>query len=156
MSGINIGYGFQRILDAQMRFVRNSHPVYLRTRNFTPPTSSMYSQLGYTITPEGQPSGTTDLLIQPPPSVRMISQHNIGMSQGKLRFGARTFNVSGSFVDSLNAGVDQSELEAFWRGPLIMGLVVDKQLFSIEQISHEDYGGKSILWVLDCNASETR
>lgn len=154
--GINVGYGIQRILDAQQRYVRNAHPVYLRTRNFTPPTNSLYAQLGYVITPTGEPTGTKDLEIMPRPAVRMISQHNIGMSQGKLRFGARSFIISATFVDKMNVGVDQSALEAFWRQPEIVGLVLDNQLFSIEQIAHEEFGGKTVLWTLDCNANETR
>lgn len=155
-SGVNIGYGLQRLIDAQQRFVRNAHPVYLRTRNFTPPQNSLYAQLGYSITPGDAEAGTTDLCIMPRPAVRMISQHNIGMSQGKLRFGARTFVISATFVDNLNLGINQSALEAFWHGPTIVGLVVDLQLFSIEQVAHEEYGGKTVLWSIDCNANEVR
>ena len=154
--GINLATGLQRLLDSQQSFVRNAHAVYLRVRNFaeTPTENALYAQLGRSITPASGETGTTDILITPTPAVRMISQHNIGQSQGKLRFGARYFLISATWVASQNPGVSQSALEAYWRGPQIVGLVLDNQLFSIEEDAHEEIGGVTVLWTLSCNAVE--
>lgn len=160
---LNIGAGMQMVMDAQMRFIRQSHPIYLRLRNFPQSpvvAGNIFQQLGLPYTPPTGPTGTQDLLIDPPPSMRMLSQHDIGMSLGKLRFGARQFLVSGSFVDTINCvdnlGLTQSQLEGFWKAANVVGLVTDNLLFSIEQVAHEELGGHTILWTLDANAPDLK
>lgn len=160
--GVNgIARGLQAVMDAQMRFMRNAHPVYLRLRNFPQSpvvAGNIFQQLGLPYTPLTGPTGTQDLLMSPPPSCRMMSQHNIGMSMGRLRFGARQFIVSGSFVNNLNCidslGLTQSQLEGFWRSPNVVGLVTDNTLFDIASVAHEELGGVTVLWTLDCNGPE--
>lgn len=156
-----IGRGLQNVMDAQLRFMRQSHPVYLRLRNFPESpviAGNIFQQLGLPYTPPTGPTGTQDIRMNPPPSVRMLSQHNIGMSLGRLRFGARQFLVSGTFVNNLNCindlGLTQSELESFWRAPNVVGLVTDNTLFDIVSVSHEEVGGITVIWTLDCNGPE--
>ena len=156
-AGVNFGFGLQRIVDAQMRYVRNAHTVYLRLRNFPDLQAvSQAVQLGFALTPSGTNQvGVQDIQIDPPPSVKMISIHNIGQSMGKLRFGARQFLISGSFVDRQVAQQGLSNQDLVFRAPNVVGLVVDNQLFSIENIAHEELAGKTVIWTLLCNAPET-
>ena len=164
--GFSGGYGFQRLMDAQQRFMQQGHPVYLRLRNFAPVMqNSMAAQLGYVITPSptGSPSisggpGTVDVLIDPPASYYMVSVHNIGQSQGKLRFGARVFQISQEFVANQMSAMGLLEVndqDKVWRGPKIIGLVTDGLLFSIEAVAHREIAGATVRWSLTCNASET-
>jgi hypothetical protein len=157
-SGLQFGRGFQRLVDAQMRYVRNAHTVYLRLRNFPDLQQvSQAVQLGFALTPSGAGTniGTQDIQIDPPPSVKMISIHNIGQSMGKLRFGARQFLISATFVERQVAQQGLTDQDLVFRGPNVVGLVVDNQLFSIENIAHEELAGHTVVWTLTCNAAET-
>jgi len=55
--------GIQRLLDAQMNFVRNAGFVYYRLRNFTDIQSQTFAQLGFQVTSAN--GGTTDILVAP-------------------------------------------------------------------------------------------
>jgi hypothetical protein len=157
MSIVNIGYGVQRLIDAQQRYTQNSRmPVLLRLRNFSSQQSQLYAQLGYVLTPSAGTAGFIDVPIQPPPSMRMVSQHNIGMSAGKLRFGARDYIVTGSFVQAQQSALGLARPELVWIGAQTVGIVADNQLFSIEQYVHEEIGGMSVVWTLTCNANELK
>lgn len=157
MGGVNIGGGIQRIIDNQQRYLRNvREPVYLRVRNFTEPQNALWAQLGYTLTPASGSTGTTDMLIDPPPMTRMESMHNIGMSAGKLRFGARQFVISQTFVSAVQSALELSAPEQVWIGQQVVGLVGYGVVWSIEAYYPEDLGGETILWNLICNANETK
>jgi hypothetical protein len=149
--GVNFGYGIQRVIDAQQRFLRAGHPVYLRLKNFADTQQQEWSQLGFQITPSGGQVGTTDVLIAPPPQVEMVSMHNIGMSNGKLMMGARYFVISASFVDAQQAAMSVATQDLVWDSPLVLGLVTDGRLFSIEDRQHKEVAGKTVIWILTCN-----
>jgi hypothetical protein len=84
----------------------------------------------------------------------MVSVHNIGQSDGKLRFGARTFLVSATFTDAQVAARQLADQTLVWRSSDVVGLVTENLLFSIEDITHQEVDGKTVSWVLTCNASE--
>jgi hypothetical protein len=160
-SGPNIGFGFQRLLDTQLNYLQTGHPVYYRVRNFPDIQNQEYAQLGFSISPSGTPVGTTDTLILPPPAVSPISMHSIGMSMGRLRFGAKSFEISASWVDQqvrLAGGTvnDPTSQDLIFRGPNVVGLVCDNLLWSIELPTHFELGGKTVAWILQCNANELR
>lgn len=156
-SGLNIGFGIQRLVDAQQRYTQASRvPIFMRLRNFVPPTNELYAQLGYTITPGVGQTGTSDILIAPPPSTRLVSMHNIGMSSGKLRFGARYFIISGTFVNAQQAALGVSTPEHLWMSPQFVGIYAYGVLWSVEQYSSEELGGVPVLWILTCNANEIK
>ena len=153
---MNFGLGFQRLLDAQQKYVRNSLPVYLRLRDFEPVNTTLWGQLGFSISPSGTASvGTTDIEIVPPPAVRMVSMHNIGMSGGQLFLGARTFTVSGTFVRKMAALLGVAERQV-WEGKRSVGLVTDGLLFSTQQIEHNEVAGLTVGWLITCNANELK
>ncbi len=152
--GLNFGYGIQRLFDANMTFLRNSHPVYLRLRNFGDVQEEKWAQMGFAISPSGTDVGTADIEIVPPPKVTMVSVHNIGQSVGKLRFGARVFTISATFVDKQVKAQGITDQDLVWRDPKVVGLILDGQTFSIEDIAHEELAGKTVAWVITANAPE--
>ena len=155
-TGQSFGYGIQRLIDADLRFIRNAHPTYLRLRNFEDLQNNLAIQMGFTLKPIGEPTGTRDILIQPTPAVRMVSLHNIGQSMGKLRFGARHFIISASFVELMMKMQGITNQDLVWRGQNVVGLALDNQLFSIEDIAHEEAAGRTVVWTLTCNSNEAR
>ena len=155
-ASLSFGYGLQRLIDANQRFTRSGHPVYLRLRNFPDPQVNDWTALGFSISPSGNLVGTTDVLISPPPGVRAVSVHNIGMSNGKLRFGARTFNISATFVQASMAARGLTTEDACWNGPDVIGLVTDNLLFSIEDINQQVVAGATISYRLTCNSNEVQ
>lgn len=155
-AGLNLGLGVQRLIDAQQRYIQNSrYPVMYRVRNFSSQQNQLYAQLGYVISPTGQ-TGTSDIQIVPPPMTKLISQHNIGMSSGRLRFGAREFVISGSFVEAQQSAFGLATPDDVWTFPQFVGIYAYNVLWSIEQIAPEEVGGMTILWTLRCNANEKK
>lgn len=152
----------RRLVDAQMRWARAGKAVYLRLRDFPDIQNTDWAQLGFAIAPSGSAKGTSDILIDPPPAVNMISLHNIGQSMGKLRFGARLFVVSATFVArqvvarGIVASNGLSAEDLVWRSPNVVGLVTQGLLFSIEDVGHEEYGVGTVTWLLTCNSTEVR
>ena len=156
-SGLNIGFGFQRLIDAQQRYVQGSRtPIFMRLRNFVPPTNQLYAQLGYVITPVAGETGTTDIQIVPSPSTRMVSMHNIGMSSGKLRFGARYFLISASFVSAQQLALGLSTPDQLWLCPQFVGIHAYGLLWSVVEYISEEFGGVPVLWQISVNANEVR
>jgi hypothetical protein len=156
-NGLNLGMGIQRLIDSQQRYVQNSRtPINIRLRNFTQPQNDLYAQLGYTIAAVAGATGTTDVLIWPPPSTKLISMHNIGMSQGKLRFGAREFVISGSFVDAQQSALGLTSPDQLWWCPQMVGIYAYGILYTIEQYAPEELGGISVVWTVTCNANERK
>jgi len=154
--GVYIAQGFLNLLDAQQRYVRAGHSVYYRLRNFPDlQASSQAIQLGFGYSPTGNMTGTTDTLIDPPPAVEAVSQTAVARSMGKLRFGARKFLISATFVNNQVTAQGLSNQDLVWRGPNVVGLFCDNQLFSIEDIFHKEYGGVTINWIITANALET-
>jgi hypothetical protein len=156
-SGLNIGYGIQRLIDAQQRYTQASRvPIYMRLRNFTPPTNELYAQLGYTITPTSGETGTSDIQIDPPPSSRLVSMHNIGMSSGKLRFGARYFVISATFVNAQQAALGLSTPDQLWLCPQFVGIYAYGVLWSVVEYSPEELGGLAVVWQITTNSNELK
>ena len=156
-NGLNIGGGIQRLIDAQQRFTQNSRTqILLRLRNFTSQQNELYAQLGYTITPVSGPTGTQDVLIWPLPSTRLISQHNIGMSSGRLRFGARAFIISATFVNAQQSALGLSTPDQLWFCPQMVGIVGYGSLWSCEQAVPEELGGIPVVWSITCNSNELK
>lgn len=151
------GTGVRRLIDAQQQFTRAAHPVYLRTRDFPDVQQLDAQQLGFVVAPTGTSQvGTTDTLITPPPSVTMVSIHDIGQSMGKLRFGARRFLISANWVTSIANTLGYSDETLVFRGENVVGLVLDSQLFSIEDYWHEEVAGLTVNWGCVGNSNELR
>lgn len=157
MPSLQFSRGIRRLMDAHQRYMRAGAPVYLRLKNFPDLQNRPWSQLGFQISPSGTSDvGVSDVLVVPQPSVLHMSIHNIGMSAGKLRFGARQFFISQTFVESQMAARALSDQTLVWRGSDVVGLFNDGLLFSIEDIRHEEVAGKTVSWIIIANANEVR
>lgn len=152
-TGPMFGVGMQMLQDSQLRWKNTTTPVYLRLKNFEPPTGQQWAMLGFSISPSGS-VGTTDVLIDPPPTMNTMSLHNIGILAGKLRFGAKSFLISSTFVNAQQAALGLTDPKLVFT--LCVGLVNENMLYSIEDIQHETVAGQIINWQLICNANELR
>jgi hypothetical protein len=159
MPNIGLGSGMQFLIDQHLSFVRSGHNAYLRLRNFPDQQTQPYSQLGFSVVPTGTvtTTGYTDVLITPPPSVIPVSVHNIGQSMGKLRFGAKIFGVSNTFIANQAAAMGiTDDLYDIFISQFVIGIQYEDMLFSIENITRRVVGGATIFWNLTCNANEVR
>lgn len=167
--GIPFAQGIQMLYDGQLNYVRGGLDCYLRVNNFS--ASGDFIEVGVPYSPTGQASITTgyvDILILPPPATQALGMHDIGLSGGKLMFGARRFFISNTFVQSMldtypnikgsfnvfrnwdsPDGTGQTEGTAY-----VQGLIYNNQIYSIEDIGRREIAGKTINWVLQCNTHE--
>lgn len=168
--GLPFASGIQMLLDGQQRYVRSGLTCYLRIQNFAPVGD--WQEVGVPFVPTGVAAATTgfvDIEIDPSPEVKDVSMHNIGMSGGHLRFGARYFIVSHTFVYNVMQQypniTDPYNVWRNWDAQLvngnwinatasIVGIVYENRLHSIEDISHVDIAGETIKWKLTCNLFE--
>jgi hypothetical protein len=158
--GIPFGTGLQMLFDASQQFTRAGLPVYLRVRNFQ--DTGTYLEVGVPFSPSGAAAfetGTTDILIMPPPSVVDVSLHNIGLMAGRLNFGSRIFIVSNTFVQAQMNDLGITDPYAVWRDRdgkyKAVGIIYQSRQFSIESITQKVVAGQTINWKLICNALET-
>lgn len=146
--------GLRDLIDGQSRFVRSGLEVYLRLQNF-PKSSGDFQELGL-VFQTNTDSGYTDILIDPPPQVTDVSMHNIGMSGGRLRIGARNFQVSHTFVQKmrqLNSSIpDDIAVWYNWDGNTpVTGILYENRMHDIVYYIHKEFAGETISWRLTCN-----
>lgn len=149
----NLALGMTRLIDAHQAYFQAAGTIYLRLRNFTDVQETDWATLGFVISPSGGNTGTVDVLI-PNADSMMMSQHDIGQSMGKLRFGARQVLVSQTFVAAQVAAQNLTDQTLVWRGQNVVGLIIDGLLFEIAQYWHEEVSGTTVSWGLQVNASE--
>lgn len=156
-AGLQFTYGTRRLLDAHQAFTRSGLPVYLRLRNFTDQQQARASEYGFAVSPSGMiATGTTDILITPPPTWRMVSQHNIGMSDGRLLFGARTFKISHTFALAQMADRSLTDARMVWLDQSVVGLVTENLLCAVVQAVPAYAAGDVVCWNIIANCSEIR
>lgn len=159
--------GMQSLLDGQQEYLRSGLTTFLRVQNFPP--QGDFQEFGVSFAPTGADlgeSGFTDLEIIPSPEVRDVSLHNIAESAGTLKFGARTFIVSNTFVEKVLEQYPKiKDPEDVWRNwdatyvdnnptnqsASVVGIIYQNRLHSIEDIHTVQIGGQTIRWKLTCN-----
>jgi len=162
------GEGLQLMVDGQQRFIRGGLQCFLRVQNFAP--TGDFQELGLTIVASGSGEeglGFTDIYIDPPPDVIDVSYHDIGISNGKLMFGAKKFQISATFIENIlemyPAILDSYDVLRDWDGGInqtgaqtasIIGLVYGDRMYSIESIFQNITGGKTIQWIVTANVHE--
>lgn len=146
-------WGLRSLADTFLRYFQPGLLCYLRMQTVDA-NGTQYGQLGFMPAVTGALSGFTDIPIDPPPDVKEVSLHNIGIMGGRLQFGARTFLISNLFVINQMQAQELTDPYQVFRGPLVMGLFYNGKLFSIESITHEEVGGETTLWQLIANSTE--
>jgi hypothetical protein len=167
--GIPFAMGVQMNYDGQLNYVRGGLDCYLRVNNFAP--SGDFIEVGVPYAPSGDAAiatGFVDILILPPPGTVAASFHDIGMSGGKLMFGARKFFVSATFVNMILDTYPniKGAYNVFrnWDSPdgtgqttgtaYVQGIVYNNQLYSIEDIGRREIAGQTINFIITANAHE--
>jgi hypothetical protein len=170
MGAIFGNFGLRRLMDQNMRFMRGGLTAWLRIKNFQ--DSEAFADMGFqyvpSITGAAVPTGTSDILIDPPPSVRLISMHTIAMAQAagaSLLAGARIVTISHTWVEAQmlqdwfttmcsENSLDPTIPEYVFRGPSVLGIVTDRLLLQQVDVTHEEIYGVPHTWFVKCNASE--
>lgn len=151
-----LAFGMQFLMDSQLNWLKAGTPIYLRLKNFPDIQDETYAELGFSIAPTGTVQvGTTDYIIDPWPSTVEVSLANVGRSMGKIRFGAREFMISETWVCAM-AAVMGVGIFNVWKDPRVVGLVQDNLLFDIVSYTYEGISGVPVLWFLTCNANELK
>ena len=150
-------FGLLRLLDANQSFAAAGLPAYLRTKNFT--DNSLVTDLGFQFVPStsGALVGTSDTLIIPPPTIKLVSMHSLAMAQAagvELRAGARKVTISHSWVAAQQATLGYSTPQQVFNAGNVVGIVSDNLLMEIVNLTHSDAGGQILAWHLLCNTSE--
>lgn len=157
--GPSFSTGARWMIDAHQRFWRTTGPVFLRLKNFLDAQVQgglQSTSLGFSVTGGITNPGYKDVAILPPPSQTAVSQHSIAMSMGVLRFGARSFFVSHTFVQTQMTAQGLTDPSLVWRGTNVVGLVSEGRLYSIVQYLPEYLSGDIISWSLLANVGELR
>jgi hypothetical protein len=153
--GLPMGEGLRFLIDGQTRFLRSGLEVFLRVQNFKP--SGDWQEMGFVYTPSNPAdTGYADIVIDPPPQVKDVSMHNIGMSGGKLLIGARYFIISQTFVNKIreqNTNIpDDISVWSAWDGETpVVGIMYENRMHQIVTYAHNEIGGETITWRLTCN-----
>ena len=152
MGGVS-NFGMRRSMDMVSRFDRAGLPVYLRvTVPSADPSQDEFAQFGFQAAASGA-LVTQDVLIDPPPQVKQVSLHDIGLNSAQLSFGSRTFKISHSWVivrqqlkGYWEPGTQQPDFTRVFIDPSVVGIWTDGRLFKIVSITHEDLGGRQWMW----------
>lgn len=166
-SAIFGNFGIRRLIDQQLRFLRSggqNDTVFIRYKNFND-NNQPYSWMGFAFTPTASGGtykpGYTDFLISPPPTIRLVSMHNLGMAAQagmNLRKGARSLMVSQTFVKAQMQLMGFSEPRQVFEDTSVIGLIVGKNasiVLSIESVFPDYIWGSESVWHLLCNGIET-
>lgn len=142
------------MLDVFQNYMQDALPCYL-IRKATNAENTDYASLGFQISVTGGQGGYTTQQILPMPEVEDVSTHDIGMSGGRLQFGARKFTISDTFVRNQMAALGLTDPYLVFRDPLVLGILYNGRLFAIEILVHDDFGGEALVWTVTGNALET-
>jgi len=149
--------GIRSLADTYLSFWQPGLPCWLRIKQVVPelvkPVHDV-SALGFQPAVSGGQSGVVDIPIVPPPEVREVTRHNIGLSGGRLRIGARVFLISHTFVINRMAQVGFTDPEQVFSDGSVVGFFYDGRIFNMESVTHEDQAGQPIFWTIVGNAIE--
>lgn len=153
MSGFS-PWMIRRIQDCHLSFTKPGLKVYMRLKNVVD-NDMDYVRLGFQWAPTGtQVVGYTDIQISPPPDVYAVSSRTIGVSGGRLQFGAHHFVISHTWVMQQMAQRGLSDARAVFREAAVVGLVYDKRLFDITELLPDSMSDQTIRWDITGNMIE--
>lgn len=157
------GFGITRVLDQMLRFNRpggQGDYAALRVKNFTD-QDTPYAQMGFIFTPSasGALVGYTDYRIDPPPIIRLISMHNLGMANQagiKLLEGARDVMITDTFVEAQMIVRGFTDPKQVFEDVHTIGIIANGLLISIDSVMPDYAYGNAITWLIRGNANELR
>lgn len=159
-------FGMRSLLDSNSDFFDAGLPVYYRTANFDAVSVGQgIDEMGFQVVPaisgvSGMwTTGTKDYMICPQPSVKLLTMKQLadGLASGySLRTGARTFNISHSWVQKIQTKMLYSNPRQVFNNPHVVGFYHDGLLFQIVSFVHNDMYGGIIDWDIICNANEIK
>ena len=155
-SNFGLAFGARFILDGHQNWAKEGFPVYLRVQN-TDASTDEFTELGIQVNSSSvSGGGTQDLLIQPQPTVSNVSLHNIGLPDTTLLMGAKNFEISHTWVLKWMKANNYENIESTFRDPSkVLGIVYNKELYSIVDIRPDMLGGDIVSWTIGANAPQT-
>lgn len=151
-----MGFAARFIIDGYQRFFKSGLTVYLRFKNFDD-TGQDYADVGFEVSVTGAlaaSSGFTDIVIDPPPEVKEVSMHNIGIMGGQLSFGAKEFRISHTWVLGRMAAMGYTDPKQVFQDPKVVGIIYEQRLHMMVSLTHDDVGGETTLWKVITNATD--
>jgi len=148
-------WSLRNLLDTNLRVTEPGLSVYLRVANDTvddTDPNDEFASYGFQICVTGASltgamiPGYGDYLIDPPASVHPLSYRDIGLLGGKLFFGAHSFLISHTWVQSRMALLGLTDPYEVFRAKSVTGLIYNQRLFSIESVTSNDSYGEIISW----------
>jgi hypothetical protein len=158
MTGFS-AWGLRRAQDNWLRFVKPGLRAYLRIMNHVVDESGAEEWAAYGFqhpVDVTDPSGVTDLEINPPPDVRAMSLHNIGLNAAKLYFGAHEFTISHTWVLRRMVDMGTDDPYQVFRNQQVVGLVYNNRVFSIESVQADSVNNEIIQWSVVGNMLEPK
>lgn len=147
-------WAIRRVIDSHLSVLKPGLKVYLRVKNANDDEKD-YVRLGFQWAPTGtQVTGYTDVLIAPPPDEQPVSEHTIGISGGRLMFGAHRFLISHTFVMNRANQLGYTDYYKVFRDAYVIGIVYNNRLFAIEEVLPDAVANQIVRWDIVCNAIE--
>lgn len=146
----------RELQDNAQRFTESGLDVFLRTKNSTTVDDSEAAEYGFQVSiaeTDGE-DGVSDILIDPPPAVSVMSMHDIGLNQGNLMFGAHEFHVSHTWVMEQMEANNYDDPYLVFRSANIVGIFYNGRLFSLESITPQAVGNEILNWLIVGNQIE--
>lgn len=133
----------RNLFDSAQRFNNAGLACYYRIKRIDD-GSAPYQELGFQS--NEAPTGTFDLLIDPPPDVMPMRGRSIGIEVSQLQFAPKRFLISHTFVQKqmqINGYLDPYLV---WRDPKVVGLWYGDRLYSIDSVQDIADAGEIISW----------
>lgn len=153
MSGPNFAFGLRFLADRHAEYTRAGLAVSLRIKNFDE-SSFSGARLGFAFAPTGGQSGTTDILIQPPPEVTDYRSTQEGLEL-KTEFKIeKKFVISHTWVQGRQQQLGYTDPREVFRSKTVVGLVYDQRVYSIDSVLTDSASGEFIRWNIIAYAVE--
>jgi hypothetical protein len=157
------GYGITSLIDSQNSFWGAGLPVFYRTRNYDLDTiGEGVREMGFSVvatTGAIISGGIVDRQICPQPSIKQLPMRFIedAISSGvALRWGAKTMNLSHSFVAAQQQRMGLDDPKKIFTDDRFIGFYHDSLLFEVVSYVHNDLFGTIIDWDIIIQANELK
>jgi len=144
------GYGARYMMDQTMKFTGEGLPVFLRMQPVDESVNDV-ADIGFIVTVSGSLTGSagyTDHQIIPQPIMEVGNSNRIGVEETQMQFGPTNFTISQTWVLQMMDQFGYIDPLQVFRDRRVIGLVVNNEIYSIENISDRHAGGQIVYWDL--------